>query len=442
MLKFQRNYYIEFKIRELENGSMVDKEVVTVSYPTTLNLNISLGSYLASNSAQLSLYNLSREIQAKLWRDVYNNGNKQILMSIYAGYGSTMPLVFMGWVQSCTSYRSSGSVDWVTELQAFEGGYLYQYGFINATFTEYTKLADVINYMLEQDVDTKVGCISPELKDFPRNKTFIGQPIDLLHREYNGYEVFIDKGKLHILGENDVVKGELLVITDETGLLGSPKRANAFLELDIIFEPQVRVGQAISLLCDSMPQFNQAYKIVAIQHTGTISDRVCGNLKTHLTLSMLDSNYKTLEEEKPATYEEKNTSQWQVPVSGGKITSQFGKRDKPTEGASTYHKGIDIGVKLGTPVYAPADGKVIFANWLGGYGKAVQIDNGVIDGKKVSSKFGHLNSWVVKAGQNVYKGETIIGYVGSTGVSTGPHLHFEVSENGSPVNPLKYIGGI
>lgn len=129
---------------------------------------------------------------------------------------------------------------------------------------------------------------------------------------------------------------------------------------------------------------------------------------------------------------------WAKPVKGV-VTSVFGRRSRPTKGASSNHKGMDIGAKSMTPVYAPADGKITTSGRVGGYGNAIYMDNGNINGVNVTSRYGHLSKSVVRAGQTVKKGQ-LIGYVGSTGVSTGPHLHFEVRENGTAVNPTKYIG--
>jgi|GEM_PF-696472 len=112
----------------------------------------------------------------------------------------------------------------------------------------------------------------------------------------------------------------------------------------------------------------------------------------------------------------------------GIITSQMGSR------WGSYHEGIDIGNSSGTPVYAAKSGTVIFADWAGGYGKLVKVDHG---GGLVTF-YGHLKSWVVKSGQKVKQGQ-LIGYMGNTGRSTGPHLHFEVRLNGKAVNPLKYL---
>lgn len=445
MLKLQRNYYAEFQIKEQDkDGNWKETEVVTISYPITLNFEINLGAYKAANSGIFQFYNLSPQDAAKLWIDIYNIGKKQIHLTLYAGYNNTMPMVFYGRVQQCLSYRAEGSTEWITEVQAFEGGKLFKYGFISATFTKTTSFDDVVNFMLEDDPETKIGCVTPDIPPLPRNRTFIGQTMDLLGREYGGYEIFIEKGKLHILGDNDVLDGEILVITDKSGLLGTPRRANCYVEIDMVFEPQLRTGQAVELLCNSniMQSFNRAYKVVAIKHTGTISDRVSGTLKTHLTLFAPNGKLRKVEQVKPKTYNPKVTdTKWSKPVKSGRISSAFGLRKSPTKGASTNHKGMDIAANKGTPIYAPANGVIPCAPcWNGGYGNFVQINHGTIDGKKVVSRYGHLDKWAVESGQTVYKNQTIIGYVGMTGTATGYHLHFEVRENNNPVNPTKYIG--
>lgn len=102
------------------------------------------------------------------------------------------------------------------------------------------------------------------------------------------------------------------------------------------------------------------------------------------------------------------------------------------------HTGLDLAKPRNTPVKAADSGRVIQAGWRGGYGKVVMINHGNKNGKNIVSLYAHLNSWHVSKGQSVTKGQ-VIGKVGSTGYSTGPHLHFEVRENGRPVNPKKYL---
>ncbi len=118
----------------------------------------------------------------------------------------------------------------------------------------------------------------------------------------------------------------------------------------------------------------------------------------------------------------------------GQITASFGERIDPFNGEGAFHSGVDISSVVGSPVIAPADGAVTFADFLGGYGRAIMIDHG----HGITTRYGHLSSFAVTAGQYIHRGDTI-GYVGSSGRSTGPHLHYEVRINDAPVNPYKYL---
>ncbi|RLD15945.1 MAG: M23 family peptidase, partial [Caldiserica bacterium] len=120
----------------------------------------------------------------------------------------------------------------------------------------------------------------------------------------------------------------------------------------------------------------------------------------------------------------------------GPIESDFGWRTHPVYKTPDYHTGVDIDAIEGTPVRAAASGVVTLSGWNGGYGIEVEI----VHRKGLSTVYGHLLKSLVKPGQKVKKGE-IIGYVGMTGVATGPHLHYEVRVNGLPVDPMPYLPG-
>lgn len=122
------------------------------------------------------------------------------------------------------------------------------------------------------------------------------------------------------------------------------------------------------------------------------------------------------------------------PISGGRMTSQFGPRKAPTKGASTNHKGIDWATPIGTSVYASSGGTVAFAGWGSGYGYVVFINHP--DGRQ--TRYGHLSKIKCKTGDHVSQGQ-VIALSGNTGRSTGPHVHFEILINGSQVNPLNYL---
>ena len=122
----------------------------------------------------------------------------------------------------------------------------------------------------------------------------------------------------------------------------------------------------------------------------------------------------------------------------GRVSSPFGERYHPILGYVRMHKGVDLAATAGTPIVAAADGKVVEAGWHGGYGRQVEIAHA----SGLETTYGHMSRIAARIGQVVRKGE-VIGWVGSTGLSTGPHVHFEVTRNGRPVNPMsvKMNGG-
>jgi murein DD-endopeptidase MepM/ murein hydrolase activator NlpD len=124
------------------------------------------------------------------------------------------------------------------------------------------------------------------------------------------------------------------------------------------------------------------------------------------------------------------------PVEGGRITSSYGMRQHPKSGRRDFHSGMDIAAKPGTQVTATADGIVSFAGWAGGNGNLVVLEHGF----GFSTFYAHNKKVNVKVGQKVKRGD-VISFIGSTGHSTGPHVHFEIWKEGKSLNPYKYIKG-
>ena len=125
-----------------------------------------------------------------------------------------------------------------------------------------------------------------------------------------------------------------------------------------------------------------------------------------------------------------------MPVNGAALTSGYGMRVHPVLGGRRQHKGIDLAEPVGSPVYATADGMVSRADWFSSYGLFISLEHG----GNIQTRYGHLSRLNVAAGQSVHKGD-LIGYVGTTGRSTGPHLHYEVRIAGVAVNPVPYLQG-
>ena len=122
------------------------------------------------------------------------------------------------------------------------------------------------------------------------------------------------------------------------------------------------------------------------------------------------------------------------PVSGG-LTSSYGSRRDPFTGSPEFHAGLDISADKGEPVRATADGTVLTARWSGNFGNLVVVDHGY----GIGTRYGHLSRFAVSEGQALRKGD-IVGFVGSTGRSTSPHVHYELLLNGRPTNPLRLLG--
>ncbi len=120
-----------------------------------------------------------------------------------------------------------------------------------------------------------------------------------------------------------------------------------------------------------------------------------------------------------------------MPVYGGRVTSNFGARRHPVLGYTRMHAGIDFGAPHGAPIYAVGDARVIYSGWHGGHGNYVKLDHG----SGFATAYAHMSRIAVPNGARVHAGQ-VIGYVGSTGLSTGPHLHYELYQNGRVVNPL------
>lgn len=447
MQKLWRNYRAEFEIGERQGDELIPKEELIITPPFTLQFETNTGiNNTSSNTGHFQFINLSEDNKSLLWLDIFNFSNKYIFMRLYAGYGENMPLIFAGFVNQCMSYKDGGSTEFITELITNNNGMMQDRDYMNVTFTKGTKLVDIIKFATQDNKYIRAGYITPDIAPIKRDKTFIGQPLDLIKREHSGYDLFIANGEINILGDRDVIPGEIQVISDGSGLLGSPKRSNAWVECDMVFEPGLRAGQAIALNSSTLPWMNRAYKIIQVVHKGVISPNVCGRVITSVTLSIYtgadEGGFRELKKEVKATYKAPaKKGKWNKPTLKGIITSFFGNRQQPKAGASKNHKGIDIGVPLDTPIYAPANGRIAFvgieggSNLKKGYGKFITIDHG----NGVMSWYGHLNKWVVNKDQVVSTGD-LIAYSGNTGNSTGPHLHFGIQEGSIWVNPIDYIG--
>jgi murein DD-endopeptidase MepM/ murein hydrolase activator NlpD len=176
----------------------------------------------------------------------------------------------------------------------------------------------------------------------------------------------------------------------------------------------------------------------ATQITGAIDASAAGNATGDREFSELFASWKSIDTTGAVSAAPigRVSVPSSVPLQGFVMTSDFGMRTHPVLGGRRAHKGIDLAAPTGTPVYATADGVVSRAEPFSSYGNYIQIEHG----GELQTRFGHLSGFAVVAGQQVHKGD-LIGFVGTTGRSTGPHLHYEVRVAGEAVDPRPYMVG-
>jgi len=172
----------------------------------------------------------------------------------------------------------------------------------------------------------------------------------------------------------------------------------------------------------------------ATQITGAIDASSASAASGDREFSELYASWKSMDATGIATPASRASIPTGMPVQDAVLTSNFGMRTHPVLGGRRNHKGIDLAEPIGTPVYATADGVVSKAEPFSSYGNYIQIEHG----GELQTRFAHLSGYAVVAGQQVHKGD-LIGYVGTTGRSTGPHLHYEVRVAGEAVDPTPYM---
>ncbi len=278
-VKFGRNYRLQV---ELNNG-----EGVEIEYPLTLEFNIVRRAYTSLGTCTFRIYNLQLSRRIGIQRD-WNNFEDTRYLRLKAGYGPyPWPFIFNGNVKQAYSWRESGSVDGITEIQGWDNGYSVITSFTNTTLQGEVSKQSVINSLITnltgKSPTLGVGYVSPFLGVYPRGRTLFGPTWQLLQTETDR-NCFIDNGNVYALKQNEVFVGGIREINSTTGLLSTPRRTQTYLTVEILFEPNIVIGQIIHLNTETAPQFNGTYKVMGLEHRGIISGAVNGKCTTTLFL--------------------------------------------------------------------------------------------------------------------------------------------------------------
>lgn len=300
MLKFGRNYVIKFRIgrysqRHANEGMNIEwQEEVVVRYPLTLQFTVNRADYCDVNGCTLQIMNLNEDVRSKLYKDWYNF-DKFVDMEFYAGYGddeTQLPLLYKGNVLECYSYKRGAGTDFLTDINCLTGAINMYQSYSNRVFAKGTKPLDVIKQLCA-DMGLPLKYYSKEVVDrippLTKDTSFIGKSFDVLSNfvTYNDNmtpNVRVDNGEVLILGKNDVLPLDVLVLTDESGLLGYPRRRETLIEAEMLFEPRIQQCEYVLLESHIDSFFNGGYKVIGFTHNGTISGAVGGECRTKIAL--------------------------------------------------------------------------------------------------------------------------------------------------------------
>lgn len=288
MEKFGRKYQIVFNIGYLSQVGRYDKativDTVIVEYPLTTDFAISRNSYSQVNTGFLTIYGLAQGTREKLYKDRYDV-TTYIEVEVRAGYEDGMSLIFKGTVKECQSYKESGGTEYRTEVEAWDGGLSVYKGEDNDSFSADVDKATILETLCQNMPTVKVGAISEDYYNETtlRPSVYTKKTYDELMTITDG-NMFIDFERIYFLKENDVIDGNISSLDVSNSLLGSPKRSNSIIKIQVIFEPRVIVGQWLTVTSLSLPYLNGTYKVLGVAHDGTISGAKCGNMITTIDL--------------------------------------------------------------------------------------------------------------------------------------------------------------
>ena len=259
-------------------------KAIVIQNPLTIDVEINRSIFSNVNQATFTIYNLHPTTRDLIFQDTYNPTvyKKVIFEAGYKDIGFTT--IFIGNMFNAYSFRQDQR-DIVTQIYALDGGLDANTTNINETLKEGTSIEEVNNTLINKFSHLKRGLMTKN--DMPPSKRALvmsGNVYQLLKKYNREKEVWIDLEKVNITNANDVCVGYVPLITDTSGLLGTPRRRDTFLSVEMVFEPRIIVSQIIELNSKISPVFNGQYKVSGLKHRGTFSDGAPSKVTTTLEL--------------------------------------------------------------------------------------------------------------------------------------------------------------
>jgi len=285
--KFGRNYVL---LVEASDG-----ETISIQPPFTIEFDITRNTLSSANICSIRIYNLSLLNRQRIEFNIYDQG-KFRLVRLMAGYGNNLPIIFNGNINQAWSVREG--TNFITQIESFDGGYAVNNAKINLPAKKGTPYAIVIAQVaasLQENYNVSPGLIGDYPGVLMKDETYSGSTLEVLsqltHRTF-----FIDNGTIYCLLDNECIINPSFTLVDAgAGLLGTPVREQKILTFDVLFEPRVIAGQIIQLQsATAVNGINGNYKVTGVKHRGMISQAVCGDAITTLSMFLGDKGPQSL----------------------------------------------------------------------------------------------------------------------------------------------------
>lgn len=272
MVKLGRNYKLVVE--------RVDGNTVTIQRPFTLEFDVHRNSLSSANVASFRVYNLSPENRNLIRKDQYDWGDIR-KVSFFAGYGDKLSLAFTGNISQAWSVREG--TNFITQIESYDGGFAYVNAVTNNAYPADTPQTSIIDNVASTLPGVTVGAIGNYEGQIRRGNSYSGSSTDIL-TELTGGGFFIDNGKVYCLKDEECLDGDIPIINAATGLLGTPVKETTYINLEMLFEPSLKVAQLVRLESQTAEYFNGDHKILSLIHRGVISEVVSGQAITQVGL--------------------------------------------------------------------------------------------------------------------------------------------------------------
>lgn len=282
--KFGRNYALNVQTGG-GSGSIIDLgSTLVVKPPFTLTFDISRNVFTSTNTASIRVYNLSANHRAQIRKNVTDLGDYRAIQ-LLAGYGDNLSIAFDGTITNAWSVREG--TNFITQIESFDGGFAFANAVSNTPFPIKTTQKEVIASLIG---DLSIYGVKPGVigtfngPDLVRQNSYEGSTTNLL-QQLTGGRFYIDNGKAYALADNECLTGPITTISPASGLLGTPTREQTIVNLEMLFEPKLVVGQQVTLASLTADRgINGDYKVISLSHRGMISEAVCGDAVTQVGL--------------------------------------------------------------------------------------------------------------------------------------------------------------